>query len=516
MLIVRLKPGKGEPPFESAIADYLANEFQADGRVAPIVWGLGDPIYQAAVQTRKIRANTQTPTLGEALDAAGKLHCDYVLTTDLRAGSDGILSAAYLYRKGKLIWKDPDVDVNAAIANLRQNLKRKLITKEEFDRSVVEASYRLNALQSGKFAVDDTLKSVAHTWMEMVVTGPLAGVVPQPVKATPNPGKGDAPRNPGTGTTPPVAISVDTKWNAAASTALNAGDLSKALSILRDAIDAAPMEPARRIMLIQTLMEVGQPEVAAEEARRAAGLMPDHLEFRSLAAKAWIQAGKLDEAQNDLNEAVARAPDSPETRMLLADVAIAKGDSAAAIAHLDKAISAAPTGDAYYLRGLAYAMAGQNDLAVADLKKATDAGLSQDPREADSRYSLVAAILDSSLVSIGQEIETLHNRAQVQRTDKDVQTAFDDLSKRVQGRVEFISQLPAPPGHEKSHARRVLAYKLLVECLSDLASYLKGGDMDALTDSRINLGEALKQGASARQEFLDEQQGIKKSDGKSG
>ncbi|HTQ09987.1 MAG TPA: tetratricopeptide repeat protein [Fimbriimonadaceae bacterium] len=516
MLIVRLQPAKGQTAYDCPIADYLANEFQADGRVAPIVWGLGDPIYQAAVQDGKIRTSSLTPTLKEAFDAAGKLRADYVLVADLRRNSQGILSEAFLYRRGKLVWKDPDIDAGAAIANLRVGLRNKTLTKEQYDEAVASAPYRVNMPQSGQFGTDDTLKSLARTWTEMIVSGPLVGVIRQPVHPTPNPGKGEAPLTPGNGSTPPAGPVSDAKWSADTEAALKAGDPNKAVSILRGAIDASPMDAARRVKLIQTLMEVGQPEVAAREARRAADLMPDQIQFRALAARAWIQAGNLDEAQNDLNEAVARAPDSPETRFLLANVAIAKGDSATAIDDLNKAIASAPAGDAYYLRALAYAMAGNTDQAVADLKKATDAGLSLDPHQAEERYGLVAAIFDSALQSIGTEITNLQTHAQVQRTDKDVQSAFDDLEKRVQGRVQFLSQLPTPPGHEKSNARRVLAYKLLVECLSDFASYLKSGDLDVLTDSRINLGEALKQGASARQEFLGEQQGATKSNGPSG
>ncbi|HWA82494.1 MAG TPA: tetratricopeptide repeat protein, partial [Fimbriimonadaceae bacterium] len=315
--------------------------------------------------------------------------------------------------------------------------------------------------------------------------------------------------------TPPVKPE-DSKWSADAAAALKAGDMSRAINILRDAVDSSPMDVARRILLIKTLTQASQPEVAAREARRAAELMPDHIEFRALAATAWIQAGNIDEAQTDLNEAVSRAPDSPETRLLLANVAIAKGDFPTAIGHLDKAIAASPTGDAYYLRGLAHAMSGENDLADADVKKAVDLGLSQDPQEAEERYRLVATIFDNGLTQIGGEIRTLHSRAQVDRTDKDVKAAFDDLMKRVAGRVRFISSLPTPPAHELSHNRRVLAYKLLSQCLTDLESYLKSGDVDVLTDSRINLGEALKQGVSAREEFKNEQQRTKKSDGKPG
>ncbi len=516
VLIIRLKPAKGAPTLETAICDYLANEFQSEGRAAPVVWGVSDPIYRAAIQEGKIRTGTQTPSLDEAFSVAAKLRCEYVFAADLRGDTGGVLSAGYLYKNGKLIWKDPDSNLNPVLASLRQKVKAKQMTQQEYDRAVIDASYRSNAVQVGKYGVEDTLKSLAHTWVEMVATGPMQGLAKQTVRTTPNPGRGEAPPNPGTGTTPPAPVVDDKKWSIDAAAAIKAGDTNKAVSILRDAIDASPLDVARRVLLVKILIQVGQPEVAAREARRAAELMPDHIEFRSLGARAWIQAGNPDEAQNDLNEAVTRAPDSPDTRMLLANVAIAKGDCGSAIDHLNKAITVGPTGDAYYLRALAHAMVGEIDLADADVKKAIDVGLSQAPEDAESRYGLVAAIFDDGLTTIGGEIRTLHMKAQVQRSDKEVQSSFDDLAKRVAGRSKFIAELPVPVGHEMSHNRRLLAYKLLTQCLLDLESYLKSGDGDVLTDSRINLGESLKQGASARQRFREEQQGMKKSDAKSG
>lgn len=517
ILIVRPKPPKGAIEMDGPICDFLANELQAGGRVTPIVWGINDPIFRAAVEASKITNTDNYPALNEALAAAGKLGAEYVFTIDVRAGQNSVLGLAMLYKGGRVLWKDPVVDVNGAIASLKTQLKKKLITTEEYNERAQNAAFRIYSVQvSTTFGPEATLRSMAHTWSEMLSTGPFLTLPHQAVTATPDPGKGQTPVDPGTGTTPPIKPAPDNKWMADYAAALKTGDTSLAVSVLRDAVDAVPMDVARRTALIKTLLQFGQPDVAAREARRAAELMPEHIEFRSLAARAWIQAGNADEAQTDLNEAVTRAPDSPETRMLLANVAIAKDDYKTAIDHLDKAISVTPSGDAYYLRGLAHAMAGDTDLADADMKKAVEAGLSQDPQEAEARCALVAAIFDEGLASIGGDIRTLHQKAQVLRTDKDVHTAIDAAVKKVNGRAHFISELPIPAGHEMSHNRRVLAYKLLSQCLSDLGAYMKSGDMDALTDSRINLGEALKQGTSARQRFKDEQQGTKKSDGKPG
>jgi tetratricopeptide (TPR) repeat protein len=513
VLIVQLKP-KDLPPAPFAIADAVATELLPDGRVVPIVWGPTDPIYRVAVEEGKIRAGIEYPTLNEAFAAAGKLRVDYVLATDLRLGEGEIVSGAYLYKGGRLIWKDPNTDLGPAIAHLRDMLKKKKITKEEYDRSVIKAGFRTSAVQiNSAFGVNDTIRSLARTWVQILNSGPFSTFAKQPQKVTPDPGAGQIAVDPGAS---PIKPLTDNKWMAAADAAIKSDDIERALILIRDAVDAAPLDVERRLYLIQTLMRAGRYPVAAKEARRAADLMPDRLEFRGLAARAWIRAGKMEEAQTDLNEAVSHAPESVETRQLLADVALAKGDFGSAIDHLNKAITLTPSGDAYYMRAVARAMSGDTDVAGADLKKAVDAGLSQEPRAAEDRYARVAEILDEGLALICGDIRTLHQRAQVQRKEREVQTLFADLSKIVFGRAKFVSDLPAPVGHETSHNRWVLAHKLLSQCLIDLDSYLKTGNEDVLTESRINLGEALKQGASARQRFKDEQQGLKKSDGKPG
>jgi tetratricopeptide (TPR) repeat protein len=513
VLIVQLRP-KDLPAAPFAIADAVANELTPDGRLIPIVWGPSDPIYRAAIEDGKIPSGVDYPSLKEALSIATKLRAEYVLATDLRLGEGELLGAAYLYKGGQLVWHDPQVDLGSQISYLRNRLKKKQITKEEFDTAVTRARFRASAVQiNNTFGLNDTVRSLARTWVQMINSGPIASLAKQPQKVTPDPGRGQVPIVPAADPVKPLA---DNKWLASADAAIKSGDLERAIIVLRDAVDADPMDVERRLFLIRTLMRAGRSEVAAKEARRAADLMPDHIEFRAIAARAWIRSGKVDEAQADLNEAVSRAPDSAETRQLLADVAIAKGEFATAIDHLNKAIAVAPSGDAYYLRAVARAMFGETELSSADLKMAAEAGLSQEPQAAEDRYALVAEILDESLTSICGQIRSLQQRALVQRKDREVQDMIAGILKMVPGRVRFVSELPPTQGHETSHNRWVLAHKLLSQSLTDLGSFMKSGDEDVLTESRINLGESLKQGASARQRFKDEQQGIKKSDGEPG
>ena len=508
VLIVHLKPAAAQAvAVDASVADYVANELQIDGRVQPIVWSMTDPIYREAVDSGKIPGGVETPTLAEAERVAGKLKAEYVFAIDMVKGEGEVLGQAFLYKNGRLIWKDPDSNIGPLLTQLSNRLKKKQITQEEFDKAVLHAKMRSASVQVGAESGEtDTARSVARSWAQMVSTGPFVSLPKTTIVTTPDPGQGLVPNNIGTA---PPKVGDDSKWNTEYAAALKAGDSGRAIAILRDAIDAAPLDPARRMALVKTLRKLGEPDVAAAAARRSAELLPEQSEFRAMAARCWIQAGNSDEAQTDLNEAMARSPDSAETRMLLGEVAIAKGDYPMAIEHLDKAIASKATGDAYYLRSIAHAMAGNVEKAAADTQLAAATGLSVDPEDAEARYALVASLFDEGVAMIGADIRTLHQKALVQRTDSGVKASFQSISKVVAGRVKFISDLPVPLGHETSHGRRVLAYKLLSQCLTDLDLYLKQGSQDDLTESRINLGEALKQSAAARLKFRDEQQGTK-------
>lgn len=510
MLIFRVAPNKAAVAFDSPICDAIANDLQAQGRVSPLVWSLTDPVVRAAVNAGKVNFDSETPTLRDALSAADKLGADYVLAADVLPGEGSIYCRAELFQRGRLVWHDPVVDSDKILRSLRDMLRKKKITQATYDEQARLATYRESAVQFDRqFGLDDTIRSVARTWAEMMNNGPLRSLTPQIVKPTPEPAEGDAPPR-------IVAPKPDHQWEKDVDAAIQAGETVHAVLLLRDAIDVQPFDADRRIALVQLLLRSGSPEVAAKEARRAAMLMPDKILFHELAARSWIEAGRLDDARDDLNEAVARAPESPETRRLLAEVAIYQGDFPSAINHLKKAIATTPSGDAYYLRAVAYALGGQTDKAAADLKSATDAGLTMAPLEVDARYDLVAALFDGSLTDLGNAVRQMQQRAQVQRTDPEVVDGTTLLAAKVDGRADFFAMLAPPESHRPSHERRVLAYKLLSQTLVDLQSYLKSGSEDVLTDSRINLGEALRQEATARKIFQEEQRGLKKSDAGSG
>jgi tetratricopeptide (TPR) repeat protein len=516
ILIVRIKPAIKELDTKEQaetfpVADAFANEVQAGGRMAPVVWGLTDPIYRDAVQNHTIRTGEDMPTLDAAKDVASKLHCDYVFAIDLKASEDGLLTKAWLYRRGSLIWSDPQVDLSAGESNLRKLLKAKQITKKEFDQRLNDLTYRTSSVQIGaRFGLEDSLRSLARTWVEQLNSTALKPLPQNPIQPTPDPAKGDQPVKPTLPVPERPKPTADNSWKAAYTASEAAGDHTKSINILRDAIDAAPLDADRRLALISVLRHAGMYEAAALEARRDAEMIPENIAFRTLAARAWMEAGNAEEAQVDLREAVARAPGSVDTLTLLGETSIAKGEFDSALASLNQAVAAGATPETYFVRALAYTLLGRDKEASEDLKQANAATL--DAQDEETRYGLIASLFDEGAAGIGGDIRTLHQRAQVARKDNEVKALAATYFARVKCRANFIAGISAPKAHASSHNRRVLAYKLLSQCLTDLDSFIKSGDEDVLTDSRINLGEALKQVASARQAFRTEQQGTPKSD----
>jgi tetratricopeptide (TPR) repeat protein len=279
--------------------------------------------------------------------------------------------------------------------------------------------------------------------------------------------------------------------------AMNRSNMSSiGINMLRDAVDQEPLDYERRTLLITFLLQAGNAEMAAKEARRAAELMPAKIELRAMAARAWLQAGNAEEAQGDLNEAIARDPEGLETRVLLAEVSLGSGDGKGAIAHLDFALQKGESAELRFKRALANAVVGNLKEADADLLKASP-GLATDALAVSTRYRISIHTLSAAIRRHSNDLSALIQRALVQRSNAEVKAEYDRLQIAVLAASSYLDKVGVPERHKNSHERRVLALNLLTQTLSDLGSFLDTGNEDVLTDARINFGEALKQSASA-------------------
>ncbi len=536
-----------KPPIDPniAVADIFAQAFDDDGRLEPVVWSITDPTFREALTKGKIGTISPDPSLAEAQNAAGKMGWDYVLFVKaVRKGGD-VVGQARLYRGRNQVWQDPEPIDREQLAIFKKMLREKRMTQEAVNKAIEQQESRhLNVIAVSdteaemQRAEENTAKSLARTWIETLVGGPFKNLPPKRRRNTPTVLPGQNP-NPG-GTTivkipvgggqvkppkqgpvidpkvPPIPTHPNepppnnppTPGSELATLKKNVQSLlaskqtAAAISLVRDAIDASPVDEARRVLLIDVLLKCGLPEQAAKEARQACAILPDKVGLRILAARAWLEAGKPDEAQADLNEAVARDPDSADTRLLLAQISLSRGEVPAALDHLSAGIAKHPIGELYFERAIAYAVAGNGPGAEADLAKATELGLPADA--AETRYREAVRSMDAASNRSSDELTKLVQRAQLKRKDPALRVLLEKNASLLATRAAFLEKLPAPAIHKKSHSQRVLALKLLVQSLSDVRSYIETGEEDALSDARLNLGEALRGLVIARSQFDDE------------
>jgi tetratricopeptide (TPR) repeat protein len=503
-----------------AIANSMAEAVEKEGLYAPVVWSLTDPIFRAAM-AEGLRADPEkVPDLDQAQAVAKRLKLEYVLYVRAYQFGNSVMGRAMLFKGGKLIWKDPEkgtelMDPDQKLEATQTTNKKGQVTKTIPKPATIQTDDRpMSVMGPGGLLLEDSALSLVRTWVSLMKGGPLKGQAIQPKILTPDPLPGTKTNVPSEGFIPPVKDKVDNKQLFADLDAMiRGGQTIPGILMIRDAVDAEPQDVDRRIALVRTLLLVGQAELAAKEARRAAELIPERAELRAMAARAWMQAGREDEAMADLNEAVARDPNSVDTRMLLAEVNLAKLRPAQAMEHLDAILKEKPTADAWFKKALCHTLLGNKDGVAEDLAKAKEAGLSSNSQDQASRYNLTLDTLDKAIMQMGTDLRAAMNQAQVQRTAPEVKQSFNLANSQIGAWTAFLGGAGAPGLHRASHDQRVLALNLLTQSLGDFGTYLASNDMDMLADSRINLGEALKQYTTAQASYQKEIGGIAKNVG---
>lgn len=496
------------------LSNALAQQFDEDGRLQSVVWSLSDPTFREVV-SRPGRTNYPVePTVREALAFASRERWEYVFIVEgFRSGGD-VFGSAVLYRAGREIWRDPGKPDSRQLKTYRQMLDKKAITKEQYDDQIRKLNYRAMQLIQAAGGEYDTVRSLARTWVQQLAVGTLRTLpgharqatpepnpgqgppIDPPVLPTPTPTASPGPDNPAQPVDDFAAIRDKTHQ------LIDDGNALAAIALVRDAIDAKPLDMRRRQLLIDALIAAGMAAEAASEARHAAQLAPESVEGWLVSVRAWILLGKLAEAQADLNQAIARAPESVEVRLMQARLCLKQRQPAKALDHLAVALGKGPLAEAHYLRALTYAALGNSQLAAEDWMKALALGLA-DP-DSPARYVEAVETIDDSVEGQGDELRSLLSRALVRRTDPEVRVILEKNVQASAGRLAFLQNLKLPDAHRKSHEQQVLALKLLAQTLSDVRRYLESGEEDTLADARINLGEALKGLAIARQALKNE------------
>jgi len=498
VLIVSVNPPgvkRQKPNIEElgpTLVEFVAQEFDTDGRLHPIAWSLTDPYFRIAVDTGKIKKNDH-PSLKDAFRAADQLRVQYVMVVSVWDEQGKLAATANLYRGGQSIWHDPPEDdpaYQAALIN-QHNAANQAKHGKRQPPAVDVVNARMITIGNTGQDQDNDLHSLGRTWVLRLADSIFKPLEPHPPVQPPQVDPGPKPV-----TVPPPAAPAAKMDNKDVLT--NAMKLladhkdAEAIGMLRDAVDLAPLDVERRRALINALAQTGQPLMAAGEARRAASILPDKLEFRVLAARNYLAAGQSDEAMTDLKEAVARDPNGIETRRLLGEIDLWKLDFPDAISQFDFVLAKNATYDAYYDRALAKCLSGDAAGATQDFDAAKKNGLPTGPEVDARRYSDIEILLDKTDQAYGDHSRTLLQHAKVKPDDPSVTTDNEALLGKANAEIAFLEVVSVPDVHKRSSDMRLLALKLLVQCYTDLEDYIKSPNEDLLGDATITLGEGLK------------------------
>ncbi|CAN5631899.1 hypothetical protein BH11ARM2_BH11ARM2_06020 [soil metagenome] len=447
------KDGDNDPNVDAA--NYVANAVDASSRAQAIIWNLTDPIFRGLAMDGKLHGAVEKPDLGRVLDEARAQGWTYVLAFRAYRNKGNLQGDAHLYRDGRDIWKG--------------ELKNLALGGSGIDKD------------------ESSALTVANTWITKILDGPWKNQEVAVVAPTPPAAQGEAPIV--VPVPPPVAKMLDNDALRKRIGALHeAGQDSAAVLTAREAVDEAPLDLDRRLILIEETLRFGRAELAANEARRAAALMPDKPELRVAAARAWLAAGRAEEARSDLNEAATRDPNAPSVRILLAETAIRDGHPDAALDHLQAALQAGPSGEASYLRALARSLLGGEDGATSDLLDADKAKY-----DLAGPFPRFATALLKATVADEDALKALLTRMVTRRDDAAIRDAHEDLSRKAKARASFLAKTGAPKAFGPVRDRLIFAQRLLSQALLDASDYLQTGQETNLTDARINLGEAIRQ-----------------------
>ncbi|MCC7435820.1 MAG: hypothetical protein IT363_14130 [Methanoregulaceae archaeon] len=458
---------------ERILTQLIAEEFDTDGRLTAIAWSLSDPIFRSAVNDKLVRAS-DNPDQSTALAGAEKLRAEYVLMVSVFRREGQVVGQAQLFRRGRQIWKDPDGTVGGAARS---------------DRAELGDARVFTVLTNSQIDLANTLRAASRTWCQLLFDNPLKSLNPRPRTETPDPDPGVKPDIP---EAPPVKKVENGQLMTDVMKLLAGGKMPEAIAMLRDAVDAEPLDLERRKALTNALATSGLTETAAKEARRAALLFPDQVDLWALAARFWLAVDEFDEANKDLNEAVARQPESVETRLLLAEVALGKLQVDVAIPHLDFAIQQAPSADGYFKRALARALNDDATGAAADLAEAKKLGFGGDALVLKTQYSSAVRVAHAAMQEAVVAIRTLLPKARANFGSREVREDQKVVAKRLESLGAILEVVPVPAAHKNSHGKRTLALSLLAQSSGELGSFLDSGVEDSANDAVISLSEALK------------------------
>ena len=447
------------------VSKKLGDILERSGKVAPIVWHASDPLIQAAIQSGKLPALPSSAKRPDVFSIARSLDATYVAFVKLnRTGAElkGVIEV-FRARGGRNLWKNETT---------------------------------VSIMQNGKMDPESGSISVANTWAIQLNANPFKDLPSRPIFENPE------PSNPTVG--PATTVSIDRTPLESGKKALEAGNLVAAVALLHDAVDVEPMNVEARSLYIEALRRAGHPFLAADEAARAAELMPAESVFLVEAAGAWIQGGKSDRAGEIIQAALRANPKNSAALSLMGDLYAGRLELERAIDYYTQSYAVAQNPETLYKRAQAYAIAERFEESLADIDKANETGLSREPEIATRRYRETLKVLDPAIDALAANLRNLLREAGDAVGSTALKPRSAAFEKSVAAFLAYLERLEPPELFARSHTRRELAVSLMHQAAQGLYKSLDGGGKDALGDAELLQIEAMREFAVAKQQYQAE------------
>lgn len=451
----------------------MANEVDKVGQLRCLTYEMEDPVIRDAYYGGKIKKPERIYTLEDVLDAAKAINAPYVLWIEGQNSNikingrteRGLNCHLTLYKGGKKIW-------------------------DEVDNQTV--------LVSNDKSLEDTISSVMSSLSSKLQLGPLKGFAKYPKGGDAPIGKGQSPIIPETNDDDPIL----NDWNAIQARVtifISDKKFVAAEMLLRDSIDAAPADAVRRKALIDFLQSNNQIDaavavtIASAEALGEPGMI-------TTAARILLNANRFEEANLLVKDAVASDPNNPIIQSILAELQLRSSMPEQALKHLENAIKIKPTADTFLLRAICRGLLGSLDGVKLDIDRA----VKDDPKILSNQYQRMASILDAAWETGAPDVRSLMQKAEQKRTAEEVADGVDAQENMAKACLALLGENAQNKKFEKSHGMRLLALNLLIQTITELRHYITKGDMDSLTEARIDFGDVLKTLAEAKIQFSKE------------
>jgi tetratricopeptide (TPR) repeat protein len=443
----------------------LSRSLEKTAKVVPVIWSTSDSLVSAALRSGEIPSLPDNPGKDDLLRIAGKLKMDYAALCVIRRSGSEVEAQIDLYKKGvsKPIWS---------------------------------SQTRISILKDGVADSESSVMSVAETFATQLVTVPfkeLPGVHLEGPVEVGNPT-----------ITPSSRSGPDREPLENGIKALRSGDIMVAIALLRDAVDAEPMNPQPRLALIEAYQSMGKSMLAAEEASRAFELMPEEPALILYAAEAWVQGGNIENAFQNVSKVLLKDPRNPAALAALADLHVSKLNLDKAIELYEDSLSIKNDPEIRFRLAQAYALKEEFSRSIQQLEEAKVAGLSELPEDITRRYRKNFQVMDSLFQNLATSIRNILKEAKANPKSNNVKLRSIELTNRIAAFSAYLDAIPPPEKHQMSHKLRALAANLLLQSANGAQRYAAEADLDLYDDADLLQIEALREFASARQQFEKE------------